>query len=44
MRLSFKMEDVKVVVLATGDLVQYTVPSFPVFKITLREVKLQWNL
>ena len=32
-----------VVVLATGDVIQYTVPSFPVFKATLREVKLQWD-
>ena len=39
-----KMEDtVRVVVLAMGDLVQYVVPSFPVFKATLREVKLQWE-
>ena len=36
-----KMEEVvNVVVLATGDVIQYTVPSFPVFKATLREVKL----
>ena len=39
-----KMEEVvNVVVLATGDVIQYTVPSFPVFKATLREVKLQWD-
>ena len=34
---------VYVTVLTTGDLIQYTVPSFPVFKATLREVKLQWE-
>ena len=39
-----KMEEVvNVVVLATGDVIQYTVPSFPVFKVTLREMKLQWD-
>ena len=39
-----KMEEVvNVVVLATGDVIQYTVPSFLVFKATLREVKLQWD-
>jgi len=38
------MEDaVLVTVLTTGDLIQYTVPSFPVFKAMLREVKLQWE-
>ena len=41
---TFNMEDaVHVTVLTVGDLVQYTVPSFPVFKATLREVKLQWE-
>ena len=34
---------VYVTVLTVGDLIQYTVPSFPVFKATLREVKLQWE-
>ena len=39
-----KMEEVvNVVVLVTRDVIQYTVPSFPVFKATLREVKLQWD-
>ena len=34
---------VHVIVLTTGDLIQYTVPSFPVFKAMLREVKLKWE-
>ena len=34
---------VLVTVLTTEDLIQYTVPSFPVFKVMLREVKLQWE-
>ena len=39
-----KMEEVvNVVMLVTGDVIQYTVSSFPVFKGTLREVKLQWD-
>ena len=29
-------------VLATGGLIHYVIPSFPVFNAVLREVKLQW--
>ena len=32
-----------VTILTTGDLIQYTILSFPVFKAMLREVKLQWE-
>ena len=40
----YKMEDaVFVTMLTTGDLIQYTVLSFPVFKAMLREVNLQWE-
>ena len=39
-----KMEEVvNMGVLATGDINQYAIPSFPVFEATLREVKLQWD-
>ena len=39
-----QLEDaVLMTVLKTGNLIQYTVPSFPMFKATLREVKLQWE-
>ena len=34
---------VYVTVLATGDEFQYVVPSFPVYKPILKEVKLQWE-
>ena len=44
MHKTFKMEDaVLVTVLTTGDLIQYTGPSFPTFKAMLRDVKLQWE-
>ena len=33
--------DVEITVLAKGDTFLYTVPSFPVFKATLQQVKLQ---
>ena len=38
------MEDfVEVTVLSTGRTLDFTVPNFPVYKPTLREVKLQWE-
>ena len=40
------MEDavhVTVLTVDQEDLIQYTVPSFPVFEAMLREVKLQWE-
>jgi len=35
--------DIEVTILAKGDMFLYTVPSFPVFKATLQQVKLQWE-
>ena len=35
--------NVEITVLAKGNELLYIVPSFPVFKATLREVKLQWQ-
>ena len=35
--------DVEVTVLAKGDTFLYTVPSFPVFKATLQQIRLQWE-
>ena len=34
---------VQVTVLSTGRVIEYTVPSFPVYKATLWETKLQWE-
>ena len=34
---------VEVTVLSTGAILEYIVPSFPVYKATLREVKLRWE-
>ena len=34
---------VEVTVLSTGWVLEYVVPSFPVYKATLREMKLQWE-
>ena len=34
---------VEVTVLSTGRVLEYVVPSFPVYKATLREMKLQWE-
>ena len=33
----------EVTVLSTGRMFEYVVPNFPVYKATLREVKLQWE-
>ena len=35
--------NVKIIVLAKGNTFLYVVPSFPIFKTTLQEVKLQWE-
>ena len=34
---------VEVTVLSTGRILEYIVPSFPVYKAILRETKLQWE-
>ena len=34
---------VEITVLSTGGILEYIIPSFPVYKATLREVKLQWE-
>ena len=34
---------IKVTVLSTGKTLECVVPSFPVYKATLREMKLQWE-
>ena len=34
---------VEVTVLSTGRILEYIVPSFPVYKATLRETKLHWE-
>ena len=34
---------IEVTVLLTGRTFEYRVPSFPVYKATLREIKLQWE-
>lgn len=34
---------VEITVLAKGNTLSYIVPSFPVFKVALQEVKLQWE-
>ena len=36
-------EHSRIVVLAAGQLIHYTIPSFPVFNATLREAKFQWE-
>ena len=37
------MDCVYVTFLVTGDELQYVVPSFPVYKPILKEIKLQWE-
>ena len=34
---------VEVTVLSTGQVLEYVVPNFPVYKATLQEIKLQWE-
>ena len=34
---------IEVTVLSTGKTLEYVVPSFPVYKVTLWEMKLQWE-
>ena len=36
-------EYVEVTVLSTGGILEYIIPSFPIYKATLQEVKLQWE-
>ena len=36
-------ERTRIAVLAVGSLIHYTIPSFPVFNVMLREVKFQWE-
>jgi len=37
------MDCVYITFLATGDELQYIVPSFPMYKLILKEIKLQWE-
>ena len=34
---------VEVTILSNGRVLEYVVPSFPIYKATLREMKLQWE-